>query len=73
MDALGCQDLSRKLKAREHILSFQIRKLGQNTLHRVPAGQVFENAFDRVPQATDTGLPVANRRVDSNACKQLVV
>lgn len=73
MDALDCQHLSRKLKAREHILPFQIRKLGQDTLYRIASGQIFENAFDRVPQTTNTGLPMANRRINGNTCKQLIV
>lgn len=67
MHALGRQHFPRKLKARQNIIPFQIGKLGQHTLHGIAPGQVFEDAFDGIPQTTDTGLPMANFRINCDA------
>lgn len=73
MRALRCQDFPGKLKAGQYIVSFKIGKLGQHMLHRIASGQIFENAFDGIPQTTNTGFPMTNFRINRDAREQTVV
>lgn len=66
MNTFGCQHLSGKLQAGQNIVSLQIRKLGQHLLYGISPGQIFENTFHGVPQASNAGLPVTDFRIDSN-------
>ena len=67
MHAPGREHAPRKLQAGENILPLQVRKLRQQILYRIAARQVSQNGFHRVTQTAQTGLPVANLRVNRDA------
>jgi hypothetical protein len=73
MNTLSRQHFPRKLKTGQNIVPFQIGKLGQHLLHRIAPGQIFKDAFDRITQTTDTGLPMTNFRINRDAREQTVV
>ena len=67
MHALSRQHFPGKLKTGQNIVPFQIGKLGQHILHGIAPGQIFEKAFDGIPQTTDTGLSMANFRINRDS------
>ena len=72
MYAPGRQHLLRKLEAGKNVLTLQVMKLRQQVLHRIAAGQVFQNGLHRIPQAANDRFPVANLGIDGDARKQRI-
>jgi hypothetical protein len=55
---------SGELQAGKYILSLQVWKFSQYIFDRVTTGEIFEDEFHWVPQATKARLAVRNLRID---------
>jgi len=52
--------------AGENVIPLQVRKLGEQIVHRIATRKILEKGFHGVTQTAHAGLPVANLWVNCN-------
>ena len=73
MRASGGEHATGKLVASEDVLALQTRKLFEQILDGVPAGQIFQDGLHRVAQTSQARLAVADFWIYRNARSEAVI